>query len=92
LAIAHLTTGTTDDLVRAQADRARLRLARAIAAPPRWGSPALWDRLRSHDPQTSASSGALASYPLTAMRQRENFATREIFVLLLGRVERLNRQ
>jgi hypothetical protein len=36
-----MTTGTTDDLARAQADRARLRLAREIAALPRWGSPAL---------------------------------------------------
>ncbi len=87
-----MTTGTTDDLERAQADRARLRLAREIAALPRWGSPALWDRLRSHDPQTSASSGALVSYLRTAMRRNNMSAAREIFVLLLGRVERVNRE
>jgi RNA polymerase sigma factor (sigma-70 family) len=92
LDIARMTTGTTDDLARAQADRARLRLAREIAALPRWGAPALWDRLRSHDPQTSASSGALVSYLRTAMRRRDTSATREIFILLLGRIERLNRE
>jgi RNA polymerase sigma factor (sigma-70 family) len=74
------------------ADRARLRLAREIAALPRWGSPALWDRLRSHDPQTSASSGALVSYLRTAMRRRDISTAREIFILLLGRIERLNRE
>jgi RNA polymerase sigma factor (sigma-70 family) len=87
-----MPTGTTDDLAHAQADRARLRLAREIAALPRWGSSALWDRLRSHDPQTSASSGALVSYLRTAMRRRDTSAAREIFVLLLGRMERLNRE
>src|SRR6185312_9470393 len=74
------------------ADRARLRLAREIAALPRWGSPALWGRLRSHDPQTSASTGALVSYLRTAMRRNTMSAVREIFVLLLGRVERVNRK
>jgi RNA polymerase sigma factor (sigma-70 family) len=94
-----MPTGTTDDLERSQADRARLRLAREIATLPReiatlprWGSPALWDRLRSHDPQTSASSGALVSYLRTAMRRRDTSAAREIFVLILGRMERLNRE
>jgi RNA polymerase sigma factor (sigma-70 family) len=87
-----MPTGTTDDLAHGQADRARLRLAREIAALPRWGSPALWDRLRSHDPQTSASSGALVSYLRMAMRRRDTSAAREIFVLLLGRMERLNRE
>jgi hypothetical protein len=66
-----MTTGTTDD-------RARLRLAREIAALPRWGSPALWERLRSHDPQASASSGALVSYLRTAMRRRDASAARDL--------------
>jgi hypothetical protein len=35
LDIARMTTGMTDDLARAQADCARLRLAREIAALPR---------------------------------------------------------
>ena len=87
-----MTTGTTDDLERSQADRARLRLAREIAALPRWGKPALWERLRSHDPQASASSGALVSYLRTAMRWNNMSAARELFVLLLGRVERVNRE
>jgi hypothetical protein len=73
-------------------DRARLRLAREIAALPRWGTPALWDRLRSHDPQTSASSGSLVSYLRSAMRRRGAAAARELFILLLGRMERLNRE
>jgi DNA-directed RNA polymerase specialized sigma24 family protein len=76
----------------AQADRARLRLAKELVALPRWGSPALWSRLRSHDPETSASSGALVSYLRLAMRRDELPAARELFVLLLGRAERLNRE
>jgi RNA polymerase sigma factor (sigma-70 family) len=82
-----MPNGTSDS-----ADRARLRLAREIAALPRWGTSALWDRLRSHDPQTSASSGALVSYLRMAMRRENMPAAREIFVLLLGRMERLNRE
>jgi RNA polymerase sigma factor (sigma-70 family) len=73
-----------------QTDRARLRLATELAALPRWGSPALWSRLRSHDPQSSASSGALVSYLRLAMRRGEQHAARELFVLLLGRADRLN--
>lgn len=87
-----MPTGTTDGQGPTQADRARLRLAREIVALPRWGSPALWSRLRSHDPQTSASSGVLVSYLRLAMRRGEQQAARELFVLLLGRVERINRQ
>jgi RNA polymerase sigma factor (sigma-70 family) len=87
-----MPSGTTDDLERSLADRARLRLAREIAALPRWESPALWGRLRSHDPKTSASSGALVSYLRAAMRRNTMSAAREIFVLLLGRVERVNRE
>jgi hypothetical protein len=82
-----MPNGTSD-----RADRARLRLAREIAALPRWGTPALWARLRSHDPQTSASSGALVSYLRTATRRRDTSAAREIFILFLGRMERLNRE
>jgi RNA polymerase sigma factor (sigma-70 family) len=87
-----MTTGTPDASGRSPADRARLRLAREIAALPRWGTPALWSRLRSHDSHTSASSGALVSYLRLAMRRGEQQAARELFLLLLGRVERLNRQ
>jgi RNA polymerase sigma factor (sigma-70 family) len=71
------TERMTDGFERSRADRARLRLAREIAGLPSWDSPALWSRLRSLDPQTAVSLGALVS--------------REIFVLLLGRVERINR-
>jgi RNA polymerase sigma factor (sigma-70 family) len=87
-----MTTGTPDASGRSPADRARLRLAREIAALPRWGTSALWSRLRSHDPHTSASSGALVSYLRLAMRRGEKQDARELFLLLLGRVERLNRQ
>jgi hypothetical protein len=86
-----MPTGTAVGHEPTRADRARLRLAREIAALPRWETPTLWTDLRSHDPQTSASSGALVSYLRTATRRRDISATREIFLLLLGRVERLNR-
>jgi RNA polymerase sigma factor (sigma-70 family) len=87
-----MTNGTSHSAGRSQADRARLRLASEIAALPRWESPALWSRLRSHDPQASVSSGALVSYLRLAMRRGETQAARELFILLLGRIERINRQ
>jgi RNA polymerase sigma factor (sigma-70 family) len=81
----------TDGFERSRADRARLRLAREIAGLPSWDSPALWSRLRSLDPQTAVSLGALVSYLRLATGRGETQAAREIFVLLLGRVERINR-
>jgi RNA polymerase sigma factor (sigma-70 family) len=81
----------TDGPGRPQADRARLRLAREIISLPRWGSSALWERLRSRDPQASTSSGALVSYLRLAMLRGESQAARDLFVLLLGRVEGINR-
>jgi RNA polymerase sigma factor (sigma-70 family) len=87
-----MTNGTTHTPGRSQADRARLRLAREIAALPRWGTPALWTRLLAHDPQASVSSGALVSYLRLAVQRSETQAMRELFILLLGRIERVNRQ
>lgn len=72
--------------------QARQRLAHELAAMPSLDGDAPEERLRAHLAQYPASFGALVHLLRAAMRARDLDAARDLFVLLLGRIEGLNRR
>ncbi|WIG59268.1 MAG: hypothetical protein OJF49_002015 [Ktedonobacterales bacterium] len=71
---------------------ARARLRAEMERVPPWGSPLLWARLRTRTPEQAVSLGALVECVRLAVRVRDMRSAREVFVLLLERVERGNRR
>lgn len=69
---------------------ARRRLATELAELPEWKSAALWQRLRTDDPERSVSLGVLAHYVRRAVVADDAVASRELFTLLIERIERRN--
>lgn len=65
---------------------ARERLAGEVASLPPWGSPLLWARLRARGP-LAVSLGALAHYLRLAVRSGDAARQRDLFTLLLLRIE-----
>lgn len=80
------TSGLPQDLV----EIARERLCAELQRLPEWGTPGLWVALRAS--QRDVSLGARAYYLRLAARAGDTAAVREMFVLLLERVELANRR
>jgi RNA polymerase sigma factor (sigma-70 family) len=70
---------------------ARERLAQEVASLPPWGSPLLWARLCVVAGPQAVSLGALAHYLRIAVRRGDAVRQRDLFTLLLRRVEAGNR-
>jgi DNA-directed RNA polymerase specialized sigma24 family protein len=70
---------------------ARARLAAELAQLPPWKSAVLWERLRAAEP-AAVSLGAHVGFLRLAVRQRDLPAAQELFVILLERIERMNRR
>ncbi len=70
---------------------ARERLEGELASLPPWGSPLLWARLRAQGTQV-VSLGALAHFLRIAIRHGDASRPRDLFTLLLLRIEAGNRQ
>lgn len=71
---------------------ARRRLADELSALPEWKSPAFWWRLRSRDPAGGVSLGVHVHYIRRAAGDDDGLALRELFTLLIERVERQNQR
>lgn len=69
---------------------ARGRLVGELERLPAWKSPAFWLRMQSHDPTRSVSPGVLAYCTRRAMQSDDMAAARELFTLLVERIERQN--
>lgn len=69
---------------------ARRRLVGELEHVPAWKSPAFWVRVRSHDPARGMSLGALAHYVRRAVLAEDAPAARELFTLLIERIESQN--
>lgn len=69
---------------------ARRRLADELARLPGWKTPAFWWRLGADDPEQAISLGALAHCVRRAVLADDAFASRELFTLLIRRIERRN--
>jgi len=69
---------------------ARARLAAELDALPPWESPLLWARLRLTAGPQVVTLGALVHHLRAAVRRGDAARTRELFALLLWRIEREN--
>lgn len=69
---------------------ARRGLAEELERLPGWKTPAFWWRVRSEDPARAVSLGALAHYVRRAALTEDGPTARELFTLLIGRIERHN--
>ncbi len=89
-----MTEGTSDLATYAGAsslvERARERLAAELAVLPPWGSPVLTAQLRVTARPQPISLGALAHYLRLVMRQQDSAAARDLFTVLLSRIEGIN--
>ena len=69
---------------------ARRRLAEELAELPEWKTAAFWRRLRTDDLEHAVSLGVLAHCVRRAAADDDAAASRELFTLLIERIERRN--
>lgn len=69
---------------------ARRRLADELERLPGWKTPAFWRQVRTEEPGRVVSLGALAHCVRRAAQAEDVPAARELFTLLIGRIERQN--
>lgn len=67
---------------------ARRRLAEELAQLPEWMTTAFWQRLGMDDPEHAVSLGVLAHCVRRSVAANDMDASRELFTLLLERIER----